>query len=620
VLRAAIVALGAGFLFTLVLVWYHGEQGRQRVSGAELVLIAGLLAATGLALVLVTRGNGAGAEQPDRVAAEELDPQRVAVLPFRNANPDDADGDILAAGVHDDLLTRLSRIADLTVVSRTSVMEYAHTTKRIQAIAGELSAGTILEGGVQRAGSNVRINVQLIDGRTDEHLWAETYTRPWSLDNLFAIQTEIAEAVATALSATLSGEERASLAARPTESEEAYARYVEMRALWADQARDGLAEIVALGEVALEYDPDFLQVHALMSVAHSFSYWQRMDRTAARLDLARTSADAALALDADHPDALTALGLYHYWGFLEYERAIDLFGQALEVAPRHGEALAGLAAVLRRSGRMEESVPYFQQAYELDPRNRSAVRALAETYDMLRRCNESDPLYQRMTEVGVMLWEDRISRADHYVACDHLPEAREQALLAIRSSGGASEPTGMAANIELLARQPRSVLELLAAAPEEVSWEPQMLSWPRALQQGDAYALLGLRDSARAKYDEAIAYLRSRIEQTPDDERLWGALGLAYGGAGRKQEAIRAGRRATELLPVEREAWRGAHRMEELARTYTRVGEHERALDLLERLMAMPVGLVLSPAHLRMDAAWDPIREDARFRRLAREP
>ena len=144
-----------------------------------------------------------------------------------------------------------------------------------------------------------------------------------------------------------------------------------------------------------------------------------------------------------------------------------------------------------------------------------------------------------------------------------------------------------------------------------------MHSWPRALLRGDAYTQLGMADSARTQYDEAIAYLRGRIEQTPDDERLWGALGLAYAGAGRKDDAMRAGRRATELLPVEREAWRGAHRMHELAKTYARVGEHERALDLLERLMSMPVGLVLSRAHLRADASWDPIREDPRFRGLA---
>ena len=143
-----------------------------------------------------------------------------------------------------------------------------------------------------------------------------------------------------------------------------------------------------------------------------------------------------------------------------------------------------------------------------------------------------------------------------------------------------------------------------------------MHSWPRALLQGEAYWQLGNADSARAAYQEAVRYLESRIAQTPDDERLWGALGRALAGVGRKEEAIRAGRRATGILPIEREAWRGAHRLEELAKTYTRVDEHERALDILEQLMSRPVGLVLSAAHLRLDPTWDPLREDPRFQRL----
>lgn len=614
VLRGAIIVVAAGFLVTLVLVWYHGEQGRQRATGAELILIAGLLGATALALALVTRG---GEDEPVHVAAADLDPQRVAVLPFRNLNPSDTDGEMFAAGVHDDLLTRLSRIGALTVVSRTSVMEYADSTRNIQTIARQLSAGTILEGGVQRAGNDVRINVQLIDGRDDRHLWAETFTRSWSLDNLFAIQTEIAEAVAAALSATLNTAERASIAARPTRSEEAYARYVEMRSIWTEQLREGLPQIVALGEEALSYDPDFVAVHALISWAHSLMYWQRNDRSPERLRLAREAADAALALDPHDPDALTAMALYHYWGLLEYDRAEVMARRALESEPRHDQAMLALGAVLRRQGRVAESLPYFERAAAIAPRDVFALRALGDSYDMLRRCSDADSVLRAIADVGPMGWEDRLFLADHYIACGELDQARDQAGLAVIGSSSNAEAIGIAARIELIGRQPRRALELLAeTSAQEVSQEPQMHSWPRALLEGDAYAQLGIADSARAKYRDAVRQLEAGIAETPDDERLWGALGRAWAGLGEEQEAVRAGLRATELLPIEREAWRGAHRVEELARTYARVGEHERAIDALEQLMSRPVGLVLSHAHLQMDPAWDALRELPRFQQL----
>lgn len=616
VLRVVIVLVLAGFLLTLVLVWYHGEQGRQSVSGPELILIAALLGVGGLALMLVTREENAGtAAEGGRVADVELDPQRVAVLPLRNASPGDPESEMLAAGVHDDLLTRLTRIADLTVVSRTSVMEYAATTKNIRTIAAELAAGAILEGSVQLAGANVRVNMQLIDGRDDRHLWAETYTRPWSLDNLFAIQTEIAEAVAIALSATLNADERASIATRPTESEEAYARYVEMRALWSYQTEEGLRSLLELGGQALRQDPEFVEVHALVSLAHSFSFWLRSDRSPERLRLAKTAADAGLAIDPDHPDALTALGYYHYWGFLEYERASALFRRVLERIPRHDQALSGIASVLRRQGRMEEALDYFRQANEVDPRSIAGTRAVAETFDMLRRCDEADSTYRHLNRLGAFSWENRLSRADHYLACGRMSDAREQANLAAASNPD-GHPIGMAAQVDLYARQPRQALSRLASAPNDVTVDRQMRYRPRALLYGDAYRQLGIRDSASARYREAALHLERLVARTPQDERAWSALGLAYAGLGRKDDALRAARRGVELLPIEREAWRGAYRLEELARTYARVGEVELALEVVERLMSLPLGLVLSRYHLQLDPEWDVLRGSPRFQRL----
>jgi TolB-like protein/Tfp pilus assembly protein PilF len=559
-------------------------------------------------------GSIGRADPGPSVAALRLDTHKIAVLPFRNATPGDAQSEMLALGVHDDLLTRLSRVRALRVVSRTSVMEYADTRKSIRDIALELGAGAILEGGVQRAGSQVRINVQLIDAASDEHLWAETYDRPWSLENLFAIQTEIAERVARSLEAALSADERASLADRPTLDEEAYHLYVQARDLihgTRGSTEAGARAAGGLAESAVARDSAFAEAWAILGYGHAGLYWFRFDESAGRLVQAKRAVERALALAPELPEAHAALGWYRYWAELDYEGAVRAFEAALRRDPSSADPLQGIASVRRRQGRMDEALDYFLRGRALDPRNANHISNTAQTLALMRRYAEADSAYDRMHELdpladsyGEHAWLHLRWRGDASAASRVLDRAGRLGL----------ESRHVLTRLDLMARDPAAALRRLAGA-DSILHIDQFHLVPADLVRGRALSLLGDTAAARAAYAAAAALLERMLERSPEHERAWSALGLAYAGLGRKRDAIRAGLRGAELLPWAIDAWRGAHRLEELARVYAHTGEPDRALDILEVLLQRDTEL--SAALLRLDPGWDPLRGSQRFRQLA---
>ena len=316
---------------------------------------------------------------PKETAADD---KSIAVLPLANlsTNPDDA---FFAQGMQDELLTQLSRISSLRVISRTSVMGYAGTTKRMSEIGDELGVANILEGGVQRAGNRVRINVQLIRAATDDHLWAETYDRELTADNLFDIQSDITRSIAGALKAVLTGKEQAKLEDKPTESVEAYSHYLHAKAKSQSYGRS-LPEIddtIADYQAAVELDPKFAQAWAALATDWMERWWNG-DKLGDERDRALAALEQARQLAPQAPETLTAQGYYHYWGYLDYADAIDAFDQALGAAPNHLLALRGKAYVLRRLGRLNEAVATLQRIVLLDPRNAQMPADLA--YTLLR--------------------------------------------------------------------------------------------------------------------------------------------------------------------------------------------------------------------------------------------
>ena len=304
---------------------------------------------------------------PTMSQAPKTDEKSIAVLPLvnRSVNAEDA---FFAEGLHDELLTQLSRVSALKVISRTSVMGYAGTTKRMPEIGRELGVATLLEGGVQRSGNRVRINVQLIDAETDEHMWAEVYDRELTADNLFDIQSDITRAIADALQAVLTGEEQQNLEQNPTENVDAYAFYLRGKAASKGYGRQvvEIDESIGYFQSAIELDPQFAAAYAVLAIDWTERFWTS-DRQGDELEHAFAALEQARALAPELPETLTAAGYYHYWGHLDYKPAIAAFDRALQKEPRNYLALRGKAYALRRLGRMAEAVVLLETVVSLDP-------------------------------------------------------------------------------------------------------------------------------------------------------------------------------------------------------------------------------------------------------------
>ncbi len=354
----------------------------------------GVAALAALAPFAISRMRDRG-DSVGNVSGRPVREASLAILPFTNASHDPANEPI-TNGIHDDLLTQVSKIAAIKVISRTSVMEYKDTSRNLKKIAEELDVAHVLEGSVQRSGDRVRINVQLIDADTDRHLWAETYDRELTARNIFEIQGEIARTVAGQLQATLMPHASARFAAVPTENLDAYELYRRGITL-NDEHSDAqsLLKAAELFEQALKLDPKFAVAAAELGNQHAFIYWMYFDHTEERMDRAKAAIDRAFELSPGLIEAHVALGYYYYWRYLDYDRALQEFGKALEQEPNNMEAIRGTGSVLRRKGRFPEALNMYRRALELDPRSVNNVATLAETLGLMRQFEEADRTYAR---------------------------------------------------------------------------------------------------------------------------------------------------------------------------------------------------------------------------------
>ena len=542
----------------------------------------------------------------------------IAVLPFASVGTDD-ESVAFSSGMHNDLLTQLSKIDSLKVISRTSVMEYRGTSKNLRRVAEELGVATIMEGSVQRAGQRLRINAQLIDARSDRHLWAETYDRELTTKNVFDIQADIARQIAAALQARLSPEDQKQLESRPTDNLEAYEAYIKSLDLdMRGQEESYSREATALMEKAVALDPGFALASAQLARLQLQLYWMHYDRSAERLVRARQMIDNAFRAEPNLPEAHMALGYYHYWGFLEYDRALEEFGKAAESQPNNAYVLGGIGYVKRRQGRMEEALERLRKTAELDPRNTITATAVAETLSLLRRYDAAEAAFRRALDLNPSDAFVASSLAQLKVLRDgDVPAAREVIREAEKLGARAPELTEMAIAIDLCARDYASALQRLDLVASDTMLDNQYDRFPTDLVRARVLLLQGHRDEARRRFDAAREMLERWAHDRPHDERLHSALGIVYAGLGRKDDALRAGRRGMELLPIEKEAMRGSTRGIEMALIYTMTGETRQAIDQLEFLLSRP-GL-LSKAWLRVDPFWDPLRGDPRFAQLVKQ-
>jgi len=574
--------------------------------GASIVIVAAG------ALFLVRSGRKAPAPAP---AALVHTRSEIAVLPFQNLSAGGPHA-YFSGGLHDELLTQLAKVAALKVISRTSVMGYAGTTKPLKRIADELGVGSVVEGTVQVEGERLRVSVQLIDAATDEHLWAEHYDR--TLDDAFAIQSEVAQRIVAAVGAALTGAEHGRIAAVPTADAEAYRLYLQGREYAARPGvlRQDRETARQLYERALGLDPSFALAHAALSQVQGETYWWRYDPSVVRAARQREEAETALRLAPDLPQAHLAMGLVYYWGRRDYRRALDEFAVALKGLPNDAELWLWMGTVHRRLGNWEEVFAAFEKAVQLDPRNADVFWNLGGiTYDLTHRYADAVRAFDQALVLAPDLHLAAVYRGRAYVRWRGQLDTLRAVLGRVPRDaelGAMGSAAAQRAELLLWERDANGLLQELQSARVPV-FETQHFFLPSALYAAWAHRLRG-DEAARAAFDSARALLDSVMKELPDDWRVHVARGLALTGLGRRDEALREASWLQRSEVYRKDVLSGPILAEYRTLILAQAGDAEAALDEIERLLAGPSWLTVHT--LRLNPGWDPIREHPRFKAL----
>jgi TolB-like protein/Flp pilus assembly protein TadD len=547
-----------------------------------------------------------------RASARKVD-KSIAVLPFQNLS-DEKENAYFADGVQDDILTNLSKIGDLKVISRMSVMAYREGTRDAKGIGKALGVGSLLEGSVRRVGNRVRVNVQLINAETDEHIWAEDYDR--DLTDVFAIQSDLAKKIAAALQARLSPNEKARLDRRPTENQDAYLLFMHAApyANNPDMFRDDSQKATQLFEQAIKLDPNFAAAYAGLSMVESWVY-HSFDPTLAQRQKARFDADEAFRLQPDLPEAHLALGFSYYYGDRDYDRALSEFEIAKGGLPNEAQAYMAIGAIQRRQGKWAESTASLEKAVTLDPKNVGLLVNLGSNYMAKGNFKRADEIFDRAIATPPQSFGPHAMKAA--VAVIGRGDVKEAA------NEIASIPKGLAPDeltactqywFLMLERRAQEALQAIQKCHGETVDAIPNGRVPTAFYEGVAYEYQGDKAKASAAFERARAVAEKLVRESPDDAQTHAVLGQILAGLGQKDAAIAEGIRATDLLPESQDAFEGPQITAWLAGIYACVGENDQALRLLDHLLQTPNGITI--AMLRLDPTWDHLRKDPRFQAL----
>jgi TolB-like protein/class 3 adenylate cyclase/Tfp pilus assembly protein PilF len=548
----------------------------------------------------------------------------IAVLPFENRSEDEANA-YFADGIQDEILTRLSKIADLKVISRTSTQHYKSAPENLREIAKQLGVAHVLEGSVQKSGDAVRVNVQLIKAANDSHLWADTFDR--KLTDIFAVESEVAKTIADQLRAHITGQEEQILAAKPTDNPEAYDAYLRGLAYTlktTTSPSNALAAQKYLRE-AVRLDPKFALSWALLSYADAIGYIvQSLQPTVALREEARQAAETALTLQPNLGEAVLAKGYYHYACLKDYDTAVRYFEQARPLLPNSSRIPEHLAYLERRRNQWDRSESYFNEAERLDPRNVNLLNEHAGSYILLRRFPEA---LRKLDQVLDITPDD----ADTLTVKAAIAQAegdrpRAAALLALLHPN-ADDSYALQTQVyqEILERRPAQ----FASRLKEILTQPDpalgYINGELRFWLGWAQEVAGDDAAAQETWRQARSELESFLKEQPDNYLLIGYLALTYMGSGDKAAALALSERAMAALPIEKDAVTGPIPIEILARVAAQMGEPDRAIAALQKLLSTPSAGVfpagpLTPALLRLDPMFDPLRKDPRFQKLATSP
>jgi TolB-like protein/Flp pilus assembly protein TadD len=615
-LRLVVVLLLMGFPIALILAWAY-DVTPQGIRATPAPATPGSHRRRNLIMLIaigVIISAGAGFFLLPRVTARKID-KSIAVMPFQNLS-DEKENTYFADGIQDDILTNLSKIGELKVISRMSVMSYrGDAVRNAREIGKALGVATLLEGSVRRIGNRVRVNVQLIDANNDEHIWAEDYDR--DLTDVFAIQTDLAQKIASSLQAKLSPNEKERLDLRPTQNPDAYLLYIQAHdyANRPDHFRETSLKAEELFEQAIKLDANFATAFAGLSMVESWIY-HFSEPTPARREKARFNAEESLRLQPNLPEGHLALGFSYYYGDRDYERALAEFEIAKRDLPNEAEAYMAIGAIQRRQGKWTESTANLEKAAALDPKNATILVNLVSNYMALRNFEAANKTIDRAIAIAPQSFATAGFKAYLAIALKgDLTEAQNQ----ISSIQAESDPNGVVtwARFWLLTLQ-RKFAEALAVVekfPGETLTTPNTTAAaPKALLKGTVYWLQGDMTTSRTEFEKARVVSERLLREAPDDAARHAQHGMILAALNRKQEAIAEGKRAVELLPESRDAFDGPILTASLAQIYAWTGEFDEAFRLIDHLLGVPNGLTIPM--LKLDPAWDSLRKDPRYQVL----
>ena len=615
VIRGVIALMLIGFPVALVLGWVfdvtpQGIQATPTVAPRkQLRRNLFLLVAIGVIISAAT-----GFFVLPRAVAHKVD-KSIAVLPFENFS-DDKENAYFADGIQDDVLTNLSKIGDLKVISRTSVLPYRGKASNVREIGKALGVATILEGSVRRIGNRVRVNVQLINADTDEHIWAEDYDR--DLTDVFAIQTDLSQKIANELRAKLSPSEKAQMTRKPTENGEAYLAFVQGHNLsCAFEDFEKLKQGEQLFERAIELDPNFALAMARYSQLESWILHNN-ERTVERRQKARTLANRALQLQPELPEAHLALGFSYYYGDNDFAAALKEFEIAQRGLPNESEVYLAIGAIQRRQGKWSESRASLEKAVSLNPKDMWSLQNLSFNYAMLRNYDAAIKTIDRALAVDPTALEPLEVKSKLAIAGSGDFSFAEKAFESVKSLPLTTEQkikvAGGRANVFLLERRYNEGLQTAEGLPDDglailsggLCTKYYLIGFARKSLQDD--------NGARAAFLKAKSAAEQQLKRSPDAADLHIQLAKVLAYLGEKEAALAEAQRATELQPESKDAFGGPEITAGVAEVYAILGDKERAIEILDGLLSRPSSITLQV--LNLNPIWDPLRSDPRFQAL----
>ena len=598
------------------------RNGSRLLAGAAVISVLAGVSFAFWARAQQNVGDAAGMP-PRGIGASASDTRKsIAVLPFQNLSSD-PDNAYFADGIQQEVLTRLTKIGDLKVISRTSTQGYQNESGNLAEIAKQLGVANIVQGSVQKADDQVRVNVHLVNVQTGSHLWSETYDR--KLSDIFSVESEIAKGIAESLQAKLTGREEQALAASPTNNLEAYDAYLRGLVFEArgNYSSDAVFKAIDFYNLAVRLDPNFALAWARLSGLHALLYSNRRDTTAARRDAAKEALENAQKLQPNSPETLLFTGYYQYWVLQDYGLAKATFGRVSKMLPGNSEVLYALGAIARSEGHWDESIAYWERGLDLNPRNTALLTEVAFTYAARRQFPKAEKLYDRALDILPNELSLMALKASIYQAEGDLQEAAK-----LLEQVNAQTNSDVAVRIKLTQLR-------FEQSPEAIRWVQTRqagLDLAAGIVKGSKQVGIALAQhvagdiaSSKATAEQARNTLEPLKHDQPDNAFVAAALAVAYAILDEKESALSEAKRAIMLLPSNKDRLSGPAFEENLALVEMIVGENDRAIATLTRLLQTPYGgwlyspTPITPALLRLDPIWDPLRADAAFQKLCEE-